>query len=260
MPATQKDFSAFKPRDYLNEYYSKIDQENHSLLEFFIDAYGNVKNNALMLEFGGGPTIYQLISAAEKVQEIHFADYLDDNLAEIRKWHQQHPEAFDWSDFFHRALKLEGNQQPDKAIAAREAILRERMTKILQADAHQKYPLGLDMHEHYDVLGVHFVPESITDSRANWERVLKNICSLLKPGGLLITSALLGASHWRAGDHIFPATNISADDLVQALERQGFTDISHRIIAAEVTDENSEEFAGYHGMVFLTARKELKKA
>lgn len=59
----EETFENFEPRHYLKAYYSKIGSENLSLLDFFSKAYQGVKNESIMLEFGGGPTVYPLITA-----------------------------------------------------------------------------------------------------------------------------------------------------------------------------------------------------
>src|SRR5689334_2040520 len=75
--STQNDFASFSPAAYLQEYYDHIGPENDELLRFFAEAFKLVPPETVMLEFGGGPTIYQLISAAVKVSTIDFTDYLD---------------------------------------------------------------------------------------------------------------------------------------------------------------------------------------
>ena len=40
----------------------------------------------LLLEFGGGPAIYGLISAAEHVDKIVFAEYAESNRREVETW------------------------------------------------------------------------------------------------------------------------------------------------------------------------------
>src|SRR5262245_17716555 len=84
---TQDAFKPFDPKAYLREYYSCLGEENRALLRFLNQAYIRIFSEidtARVLEFGGGPTIYQLISAAQHAVSIDFSDYLDDNLHEVR--------------------------------------------------------------------------------------------------------------------------------------------------------------------------------
>ena len=55
----------------------------HSFYEKYINGTAGSKS---LLEFGGGPTVYTLISAAKYIDSITFADYSDTSRDEIRLW------------------------------------------------------------------------------------------------------------------------------------------------------------------------------
>ena len=55
----------------------------HSFYEQYISGTAGSKS---LLEFGGGPTIYPLISAAKYVDNITFAEYAETNRNEIELW------------------------------------------------------------------------------------------------------------------------------------------------------------------------------
>ena len=85
-PLSPSSLASFDPKAYLREYYSRLGEENKALLHFHCKAYACIfgeVDTARMLEFGGGPTIYQLISAAKYPVAIDFSDYLDVNLKEL---------------------------------------------------------------------------------------------------------------------------------------------------------------------------------
>jgi hypothetical protein len=81
-----EDWGQFDPSAYLQEYYSDIGFENFALLRFLAETFPSIPKGGRMLEFGGGPTIYPLISAVTRVDEIHFADFLQVNLDEVGRW------------------------------------------------------------------------------------------------------------------------------------------------------------------------------
>src|SRR5260370_7083294 len=114
------DVDAFDPRGYLQEYYTVIDFENDQLLRFFSACYRDINPRSTLLEFGSGPTLYSLITAAAKVETIHVSDRLEGNLHEIELWKRVDEEAFDWEPFIQRALELEG-----KSRVTREDIRRK---------------------------------------------------------------------------------------------------------------------------------------
>lgn len=256
--AIEPDFTSFDPKDYLKDYYSKIGSENHGLLEFLVKAYRDIEENSVMLEFGGGPTIYPLIPAAPKVREIHFADYLEGNLEEVRMWKEESTAAFEWRRFFRKTLSLEGLKRVGKMqVKRRKDLVREKLTKLLKCDAFQTHPLGISYYHHYDIVNVNFVAESITSSKEVWKKIIRNICSLLKRNGVLVMSAIKEAEHYRVGKKLFPAVGISEEDLIEVLAPLGFEETSFVLssIPAEVTNEELKGYSGYKGIIFLKARR-----
>lgn len=254
-------FSTFSPREYLREYYSRIGPENLALLNFFARAYRDVPQDAVMLEFGGGPTIYSLITAAGRVREIHFSDYLDPNLREVQSWREKSRGAFNWGPYFHEALRLENEGDVSSHDAqVRKEVLRQKLTKFLHCDAFQEDPLGDDYREAYDVVSVNFVPESITDSKETWEQLMANIGSVLKKNGTLIMSALRNASYYVIGNRAFPAVPITEEHLLEVLSKLGFQEINPvYAVPAEVTGDASEGYTGYGGFIFIKAKKQQKE-
>ena len=117
---------SFKAKEYLKNYYTDLDvgliekyvsqkrpeSETARIMIFLAEeaipavrSFFDKKRNTL-LELGGGPTLYQLFSLAEVVDEIHFTDYVDDNLHEVRKWLEKERGAFNWRPYAKAALML----------------------------------------------------------------------------------------------------------------------------------------------------------
>lgn len=101
----ERDKNDFSPSDYLKEYYQDLGNENAQILQWYNRIYSNIDSNQSLLEVGGGPTIYQLISATNKVTSITFTDCFEKNLAVIKKWKEQ-PDNF-WDKFIAYTLGLE---------------------------------------------------------------------------------------------------------------------------------------------------------
>ena len=72
-----------------------------SIHDFYRDYHRNWDpDTARLLEFGGGPSIYPLISAAPYVSEIVFAEYAEEGRREIELWKNDDPTAHDWTPYF----------------------------------------------------------------------------------------------------------------------------------------------------------------
>ena len=249
-----KDWDDFSPRAYLDEYYADIGGENDALLRFYVEVYKQISPDSILLDFSGGPTIYPLIAAAEKVKEIHFSDYLETNLAETRKWLQNDETAFDWRGFVQRTLEIEhASPCSPAAVIQREAAIRQRVTRLITCDVTQPCPI-VGASQHYDIVVSNFCAESATDDRDQWLVFVQNILSLLKPGGQFILTALKGARHYSVGTKIFPAVEIDEQDLIQTLGLLGCLPDSIRLRSVPV-DRPARH---YHGLMFAVATKQGK--
>jgi hypothetical protein len=248
--AYTRDWSIFNAQSYLQEYYADIGAENLAILHFLVRTLGKISPQSRLLDFGGGPTIYSLIASANRACEIHFCDYLESNLEQVRMWLNGHPQAFDWTEFIKTTLLLEGNDYSRQGILSRENEIRKRVTQVLQCDANLPQPIQTN-GVGYDVLVSNFCAESATDSMEQWYRFVENITSLIRPGGRLVMSTLKGASSYGVGAETFPAVNIMEDDLFELLIETGF-DSNTICIESVPADRPSRH---YQGLIFVTAIK-----
>jgi hypothetical protein len=245
------DWSRFDPRAYLDEYYRDLGAENLALLRFHAEVFRELPRGAVLLDFGGGPTLYPVISAAPRVSEIHFTDYLEANLAEVRRWLAAEPGAFDWNGFIRAALEIERGEPGAPAdVERRAALIRSRVTHLARCDASRTPPLDYS-HLPYDVVLSNFCAESATADHAQWQSFVFNIASLLRPGGWLVLSALKGATHYSVGASCFPAVDIAEDDLAELLEECGFPrkQLELRSVPADRPTRD------YQGLILALAQK-----
>ncbi len=179
--------------------------------------------NATLLNFGCGPAIDTMICFAPFCAEIHMSDYLAGNLAEVKSWVNCEPDAFDWEIFFRRALSLESEGKVSDAdvsateISAREALVRQKMTQFLIGDAAQTHPLG--QATNYDVLSLFFCLEAAATNIEQWQQMVKNMCNLLKPNGLLVWVMTAKQSKaYYVGDELFNIVPVKQSDIETALK------------------------------------------
>jgi NNMT/PNMT/TEMT family len=250
-------YETFEAQNYLDEYYAAIGPENLELLKFFAEAYRDLPADSVMLEFSGGPTLYSLISAANAVSEIHFSDFLPQNLAEINRWVSDIRTTDLWDKYFVEALRCERQATTTAAVQQRMELLRRKITNLLFCDAFSSTPIAGNQRQTYDVVAANFVAESITETMDQWQSVVGNICSTLRPGGTLIMTALQGANYYSVSDRNYSAVSITEMDLVQALIKAGFRPNSMLVktISAEKLDCGDDEYQGYQGMIFIKAKK-----
>ena len=243
-----KDFEKFLPSIYLSEYYTTIDEENRFLLQFLHEVYDTADCGKRLLEVGGGPTIYQLISAGNRVEEIIFSEYLDANRNEIKKWVHDDPVVPIWDIYFEHVLGLEKTSTSKTDIERRKTSLRQKIKDIVRCDLFNKNPLQPETYRDFDVISVNFCPESITDNEEDFLTSVQNFTSLLKRNGLLVMCLLKNASRYKVGDLHFPAYPVDEAYISDTLKRFSYNEITIRSVPAECD-------SGYEGLIALTATK-----
>lgn len=207
------DFTKFLARKYLEEYYSSLEKSEKRLLNFYDFAYKKAKGRTL-LEIGGGPTLYQLISASKVVKEIYFTDYLAENLSELAQFKKKQPGAFNWNRFFAYVAKLEkGDKQ------ALEDRLRKKLKKILKLDLNSDSPLPFK--KKFDLVSMNFCAESITDNEQLFKLYLKRSFSYLKKDGYFVGAFLRKANYYTIGRRRFPAYYLDEESLKKTLHKHG---------------------------------------
>jgi len=227
------DSREFDPHAYLEEYYRDVGPENLFLLRFFHETYARLPDGFRLLEFGGGPTLYQLISASRRAGEIVFAEHADQNRVEVERWLAARDGAFDWRPYFDEVHRLEGGSSSDLAVRAHEAHMRRVISSVIPCDARAPEPLLGAPHGPFDAVSVIFVLEAVIRDSAEAERVFRNVLSLVRPGGHAILISITGATSYRIGDAELPAFPFTADVFEACVRAQGFEVIERRFEAAE---------------------------
>jgi hypothetical protein len=242
-----KEYLYFNPRQYLNDYYAILHGENRFLMDFFHEVYSGIEEKDRLLEVGGGPTIYQLISACQKIKQIFFSEYLEINRQELKKW-QFNKSSFNWDNYFYYVLQLEGKKVNKRNKKKLENILRDKIIEIFPCDIYKKNPLSPKKLKNFDVLSVNFTPESITDNIYDFENSLKNIFGLLKKEGLLVMTMLRNAQYYQIGEHKYRAFSVNEKYIKKNLKSNGLRCLNLKTFPA-LFDK------GFDGIIALTASK-----
>ncbi|XP_063799281.1 indolethylamine N-methyltransferase-like isoform X3 [Pseudophryne corroboree] len=113
---------AFNPLEYYNTFYAPVEGKLtgewtdfvfRNLHETF--SPGGVRGDTL-IDFGSGPTIYQVLTACDVFNNIILSDLLEQNRAELQKWLRKDPDALDWTHMIKCVCELEGNSNQLKKI------------------------------------------------------------------------------------------------------------------------------------------------
>ena len=222
----------FDTRAYLATRYPANFEENpakstvwdiewyHMFYESFKGEWDN--SNAVLLQLGAGPCIYDLISAAPYVAEVYHTDYFKCCCDEVLLWRDNNPNAYDWSPYFRYVVnKLEGKDSPH-AVVEREELLRSIIKDSFTCDVQQSPIVLPSFCKVPDIICTNFCLES-SPSYEKYTAVLKNLFEMLKPNGFLVMIYGLGITHYVVNGVNFPSISLNVKDIENALKKAGFT-------------------------------------
>ncbi|PSB04536.1 guanitoxin biosynthesis pre-guanitoxin forming N-methyltransferase GntF [Merismopedia glauca] len=224
------DYSAWNPKEYLEEYYANVMSDEAFCLGFLVESLRRIQGVSVALDFGSGPIVSHLLPLVAKAQEIHTSEYIESNRLEIQKWLSADADAYNWRAFTLEILRLEGLSSPTELDAqTREKELQQRVTQVLPGDVREANPLGIDKQGYYPLVTAHYCAEGISQNKEEWQTYMGNIMSMVQPGGMLITSACGSGTFYRVGDSYFPSTKLEPQDVLNCFWENGFIDLDLRI-------------------------------
>ncbi len=236
------DYQEWQPKDYLAEYFMEILPDEQFAMEFLVESLRKTPPVPVALDFGCGPTVHHIFPVVPKAQEIHLAEYLSSNRAEVEKWLLNLDSTHNWCKFTLETLRLEGNSTPNEVEALkREKEARTLITRLLPGNIADTDPLGQAMREFYPLVTSHYCAEAATCSKEKWYIYMQNLMSLVKPGGVLILSACGAANYYRVGERFFPCAGITGQDMLVCLTNNNFVDID--LWTRRISDDSGQGFS-----------------
>ena len=203
----------------------------------FYQGFGKNWNSdtARLLEYGGGPVIYPLISASPFVNEIVFVDYLKSNIDLVALWKNESPGQHNWEPYFRYVIsELEGNDIEDTVIM-RQKDLRKKLADFVIGNLYSEQILAsmslqCSEGEKFDIISSHFCLEAVATSISEYQLFLQKLSKLLKPGGYILSMVSLEESYWiqqknTRSFHLF----LTEKNVKEAYEMAGFVIVQTNI-------------------------------
>jgi phenylethanolamine N-methyltransferase len=225
-------------RSYLQTYYSHPMADTKAVIDFLEESLRNGEKRKFneAIDFGAGPTIFGALVVEPYINHLDIAEYLPQNIREIKKWIANEPGAFDWTYWAQYILGREGDLHGNEHAGVKFSKVRSKIRNIFKGDATINWPTSGEEGKRYDLLVSLFCAESITDSKEEWKRNLHNILKLAAPGGTILISALRNCSGYKVGKSNFPATPINEIDLKDAIQESSLDVQGVEIQVKEVPD------------------------
>ena len=241
----------FDPKIYLNLFYQnfKADEtEDGSVLPFvkvFHEFWSNFKPPTDMevryLEFGGGPSLMNLIFACPKVDHIVFAEYTEANRQAVKAWAAEKPDAHDWTPLI-EIVVLELEQERGIAAIAdgssvaltdkekRERVvnraneLKGKIKSIVPCDVTKEPIVQLDSDDVaklFDVVTTSLCLEACVSSEMHYKNCVSELGKLLKPNGSLFMNGVLEQTFYFVGQEKFYTFSLTEQLIKEALNEAG---------------------------------------
>jgi SAM-dependent methyltransferase len=237
---------------YLQTFYLDREPTNDEriVFQFVAEHLRALPGRPALLEVGCGPTVHHALQVAPYVSELHMADYLHENLEEVRKWRDRLPGARRWSQYADLALGLEGQPVGDGEVRRLEEMTRRKLQQLLTCDLRNQWILGSPAQ--YQLVTAFYCTEEVGITIPRWEEVMANLARVVAPGGQLFLACLRDTDSYLVGECAYPCARITEDDVRRVLPELGF-DMAHSIVeSAAVADQEHE---GVLGVVLTAARK-----
>jgi hypothetical protein len=243
-------------RDYLRTYYCQPPtHDEQAVLSFLSRHYPKIQAAPCAIEIGCGPTVHHVLPLAPYVSEIHMADYLPDNLEQVRLWKENAPGAHCWNPYTSLTLVQEGAPAGPADVQRREQDTRRKISRLLHCDLKRDVPLGAPRQ--YSAVGSFYCAENIGVTKDEWSRVMRRVADLTAPGGYLFMSALRETNFYvvKSADgspNRLPSALLTERDFRELLPALGFSP-QHTVIESQRLAGQEDE--GVNGVILVAALK-----
>lgn len=223
---------------YLSTYYNQPPTADETAVsKFLIEDFKIKKPSGTFLELGCGPTVHHIFPYAPYVSEIHMADYLDDNLEQVKIWKEGGPKAHDWRPYIGLTLRHEGKEITPESVNERQALSRKKLTKIFTCDL--KGPTPPEYRGKYDCVGCFYCTEEIGISFEEWQKVVQRAADYIKPGGTLYMASLAEMNYYAVTNSEgvtadYPCAFINEEVIIKGLTGIGFSKNNIRMKMSEI--------------------------
>ena len=229
-----------------------------TLHDYFRSKAGSSNFSELkVLDYGCGPVIANVISAASLASEIVLAEYTEEGRTALRRWLNRDPSSFNWSPHFKYVVQtLEGKSFEDAA--EREERVRRVVKAVVRCDVTQDPPIQKGYEGPYDIVICCLCLSNACRTKVDYLNAVSKIATLLKLGGVLLLSTIESENldgslevYTCGTNKHYHALRLNQVFVLETLEQVGFDDITAKRLAANPWMES----VGLKGTLTFAAHK-----
>ncbi|XP_069803302.1 nicotinamide N-methyltransferase-like [Dendropsophus ebraccatus] len=196
-----------------------------------------------------GSGIHYLYPVCEFFKEITLLRVNETCVLELNKWLHTRTGAFDWSHTSEMMTDITGKR--DQSLDP-EMKLKAAMKPILKCDLHKENLADPEILPPADCVMTALLLDATSKDEDDYNRSLRKIVKLLKPGGHLILFGALNASYYMVGEERFHAFKYDEKFVKNAFTAEGLS-----IDFSEVTDrEAKSNLSDYKARLFVVAHRD----
>ena len=261
----------FDPKIYLDQYYEKLkgDENDYGsavpITKAFHEFWSIFKapkgTDVRYLEFGGGPSIANLVFACPKVDHIVFAEYAEVNRQAVKSWIAGDPDAHDWMPLIEIAvLELEQGRgivespavRTDKEMldcVNRANELKRKIKSVVPCDVTKAPIVQLDADDvakPFDVVSSSLCLYTCVSSEVHYKNTVAELCKLLKPNGYLFILGFIEQTFYPVGEEKFSTFPLTEKMVKEAMNEAGMEIVKFVSIPVLYSTEREDGKAIYY--------------
>lgn len=217
--------NTFNARDYLNTYYTQMDDENQELIQFWSTL--PVNPHGTVLEVGCGPTIFTAIPLHNNAT-LMLTDTNEENLNELELWLRSKPGAFNWDPviaYYVQHYHTTHPHDPPLSVDRVKKVLRRRL-QIAMWNIFEQPP-----SQPFDVITAPFSLAEIAKNKLQFFDLFDRLKALLKAGGILGIATGLNGKYYKCGPARLHMTGVTFSDVLRCYRT--FTEVHIRTIGVQ---------------------------
>ncbi|XP_065918042.1 nicotinamide N-methyltransferase-like [Dysidea avara] len=230
----EKDYKEFDARAFLNlrcpgTEFNTVDKRIRtqwrlkSVHNFYKDYHKKWDiSTAKVLEFGSGPYLHKLISAAPYVGEIYHSDFAPSCRNEVLMWMRKDPNAFNWDPYFKYVVNTLEGQDGGDAVVKRQELLRSKFKDSLFVDMFSDNMLPTYSGK-FDIIYTGYCIEFVAPSLEDYEATIKRLFDQLNQNGFLVMITAIECTAYFVDSKTYPCYPLHINDALNALRKAGFT-------------------------------------